>query len=289
MSPLPKIELSELITKYELHPEIMDIFVEGEFDRDFLSHYFESINKDIDATIIPIDFVKIQLESGNSNKEAVISLADLIERELKGTAINSVFIVDTDCDRLNNCVRSSKYLHYTDFTCMEMYFYNTSTLKKFFTFTCNLSDKDRESFISLAEVILPCLFTARSVNDILSLNISIPSFSAGLQSKGDLSTFSQTKYLNTLLPLVTPANSRNQVEIKFNNIYDTLPSDIRHKAHGHDFIALLFEFLWKQRSLKLINKGEDILRFGGRILGTALNTAELSENVLFRRLETRLL
>lgn len=289
MSSPPKIELSELITKYELHPELMDIFVEGEFDRDFLYYYFESNDKNIDVTILPIDFIQIESESGNSNKEAIISLATLIERELKGAVINSVFIVDADCDRLINRIRSSKYLYYTDFTCMEMYFYNASTLRKFLTFTCNLRKKDQEDFVRLAEAILPSLFAARTVNDIFSLNVSTPGFSAGLQSKGDFNTFSQEKYLTNLLSLVSPINIRNQVELKFKNVYGSLPSDLRHKAHGHDFIFLLFEFLWKHRSLKLINKGEDIVRFGGRILGTALNLAELSESVLFRRLETKLL
>lgn len=289
MSSLPQIEPSELITKYELHPELMDIFVEGEFDRDFLSHYFESIGKNIDVTVLPIDFIKIRSNSGNSNKEAVIALASLIELELKGININSIFIVDADCDRLNQRVRSSKYLHYTDFTCMEMYFYNSSTLKKFLTLTCNLGEPDREEFVRLAELILPCLFTVRTVNESLSLNISTPNFSTGLQSKGDLSTFSQRKYLANFLSLVSPVKDRKRVETEIQQVKGVLPDDLRHKAHGHDFILLLFEFLWKQRSLKLYNKGEDIVRFGGRILGTALNIAELAESSLFKRLDTKLL
>lgn len=289
MSKLPKIQPSELITKYELHPEIMDIFVEGDFDKDFICNYVNSNGKIIDATILPIDFIKITSDSGNSNKEAVITLATLVARELESSDINSVFIVDADFDRLKNEVRSCKYLIYTDFTCMEMYFYNTVTLRKFLTLTCNLGEKDREDFVHIAEIILPCLFTARIVNDILSLNVAIPGFSSGLKSKADLSTFNQEKYLLSFLSLVESSNIRCKAKQEFVQRNSTLPSDLRHKAHGHDFVFLLFEFLWVRKSLRLVNKGDDVIRFGGRILGTALNISELEECELFKRLATKLL
>lgn len=288
MTSLPQIEPSELITKYEFHPEIMDVFVEGEFDRDFLTSYLESVNQLTGITILPIDQVNINSPSTNSNKEAVITLANFIQNNLTNTTTNSIFIVDADCERINGSIRSSKYLHYTDFTCMEMYFYNSPTLRKFLCFTCNPTSKEEAEFIKLAELILPCIFTARSVNDLLALEVSVPNFSAGLKTKGDFGTFDNQKYLTNFSSLITNINNKKKAIKSFQEILNKLPEDLRHKAHGHDFINLLFEFLWKRGSLKLINKGEDILRFGGRILGTALNAKDLSDTKLFEYIHKNL-
>lgn len=287
MTVLPKIEPSELVTKYELHPEAMDIFVEGEFDKDFLLNYLSSRQSDIDATILPIDCVNIQADSSNSNKEAIISLSVLIENELKGIDISSIFIIDADSDRLRNKILSKKYLYYTDFTCMEMYLYNSSTLKKFLSFTCNLNDTDRDDFVNLAENILPYLFLARAINEELSINIGIPSFFAGLKKKGKLDTFSHEKYLSNYFSLISSASLRDSAKTACDHLIKSLPIDLRDKAHGHDFISLLFEFLWTQRSLKLHSKDDDVVRFGGRILGTAVNISEISQHTLFKRLDTK--
>jgi hypothetical protein len=286
MPILPQIEPSELITKYQLHPEIMDIFVEGEFDRDFLTQHFESIDKSVDVTILPIDCVNISGQSTNSNKEAVISLATLIDKELNNSTLNSVFIVDADCERVNGAPRSSRHLHYTDFTCMEMYFLNSSTLRKFFRLTCNLDPNEEIIFSNVAEKILPCLFTARAVNESETLGISIPNFNAGLKTKGDFNSFDAQKYLISFLSLIGNSQKKTDATKSFQSITQKLPNDLRHKSHGHDFISLLFEYLWKRGSLKLASKGEDIFRFGGRILGTAISTKELSGTSLFQHLHS---
>jgi len=284
MASIPKIEPSELITKYQLHPEIIDIFVEGEFDKDFLINHFESTGKLVDATVLPIDCVNIKAPSSNSNKEAVITLATFIDEKFINATIKSIFIVDADCERLNETTRSSKSLHYTDFTCMEMYFCNSPTLKKFLNFTCNLNSEEEAAFMNTAELILPSLFVARSVNELHTLGILIPDFSAGLKKKGDLNSFETQKYLMNFLSLIKNPTKKIKSENSFQENFEKLPHDLRHKAHGHDFIYLLFEFLWKRSSLKLINKGEDVLRFGGRILGSSLNTNEFSSTNLFHLL-----
>jgi hypothetical protein len=286
MSTLPKIEPIELITKYQLHPEIMDIFVEGEFDRDFITQHFESFDKSVEVTILPIDCVNVSAASSNSNKEAVITLATLIDKELNSLTLNSVFIVDADCERINGATRSNRYLHYTDFTCMEMYFCYSSTLRKFLRLTCNLDPNEEAVFLKIAEKILPCLFTARAVNELHTLGISIPNFSAGLKTKGDFNSFDPQKYLISFSSLIGNSEDRLKALNSFQLIAKRLPDDLRHKSHGHDFISLLFEYLWKRGSLKLASKGEDIFRFGGRILGTALDKKELLETRLFQHLHS---
>lgn len=295
MPALPQIEPDELITKYQLHPNIIDIIVEGEFDSDFLKNHLASLDSghctnvlSIDAVNITDDIVRSFKLKSKSNKNNVIAFALLLAKQIQGNSANAICIVDADCDRITNKIRSENYLHYTDFTCMEMYFFNTATLKKFLTFTCNLSDVDRELFISLAERILPVLFAARALNEELSLNVASPSYTSGLSSKSKIESFDSTKYQTVFFSNITSSEKKIKARTRFDEIFSKLPSDLRHKAHGHDFISLLFDFLWNKSSVKLHNKSEDVIKFGGRILGTAVDSKALFSTSLFSLLNSRI-
>lgn len=293
MKGIPRQELDELITKYILHPSIFDIFVEGDFDRDFLNQYIERRSNLPSVSVFSINTVDIpdeklaELNLGlGSNKNRVVALATLIEERLQNNMSSNVLcIVDADFDRILNQIMNKKHLMYTDFTCMEMYFCNSSTLKKFLTFTCRLKESLYDDFIKIASIILPIQFATRIANENLKLNTSIPKYSRGLKIKGDFHNFDRTKYWDAFISDGNLNLRRANILVELEARSNSLPKDLRHKAHGHDFVELLFEYSWKNGGIKLHNKDEEVLKFGGRLLATAQAVDSLAPEILFSRID----
>lgn len=296
MTDIPRQELEELVSKYTLHPSIFDMFVEGDFDRDFLNQYIECRSASSNVSVFSINTIDIpdrkltELKLGlGSNKNRVVALATLIEERLNNMPSNVFCIVDADFDRILNKTMNKKHLMYTDFTCMEMYFCNSPTLKKFLTFTCKLKESLYDEFIKIASIILPIQFATRIANENLKVNTPIPGYSRGLKIKGNFNSFDRTKYLDAFISDGNLKPKKAAIFIEQETVSNLLPKDLRHKANGHDFVELLFDYIWKNGGVKLHNKDEEVLKFGGRLLATAQSINNLSPESLFLRIDKSLL
>lgn len=291
MSAIPRRELEELIVKYEFHPSIFDTYVEGEFDYAFLTQFIETIPQKTSISVIQIDSIDIPssyldsfgLQRG-SNKNRVLALARILEARFGvARASNVSCIVDADNDRILNTLKAVHYALYTDFTCMEMYTYDPKTLRKFFEFTCHLKRELVDEFIDLANRVLPAQFAARCANEEMELGVAAPHFTSGLSKKRDFSSFDETKYFKVFSSLLNRDVRQKALELicDCQKLFD---KDLRHRANGHDFITLLFEFIWDKDALKLHNKEKDVIRFGGRLFATALEFQQLGNHPLFERI-----
>lgn len=288
------MNVEELYAKYFFHPEIMDVFVEGEFDRDFLDLFFIEASIFGGVSIFPIELVAIPNEDidrfklrHGSNKYRVIMLAKLLDEKFGVRNTNVVCLVDTDSDQVLQNIKQAHHLKYTDYTCMEMYLLNLPVITKFLEFTCKLPKAEKDEFLKVASLILPSQFALRIVSESLNVSVSVPDFSVGLSVKKNLLSFDSKKYVKNFLALTQLTAEKKK---EFISEFDTTlvaseTYDLRNKSHGHDFVSLLFEYSWLKGGVRLQNKDDEVVKFGGRLLSATLNTQSLLTENLFKCLD----
>lgn len=288
MATLPRREIDELVTKYELHPELIDIYVEGDFDRDFVNQFLSAIDTTATASVYSIDAVHVPVElvadlglGPGSNKNRVIALSATLERELGAACGGVICLVDADLDRVCERIASYPHLRYTDYTCMEMYALSEQSVNKFITFACNLSEQHTKDFLEVAVAILPVQFAARVTSAMLDLGVTVPAASTGFAVKRDFTSFDPNKYFERFVQAGHLFDRREEVRVLFDDVRSKLDKDLRHKAHGHDFVALLFAFSWEHGGIKLHSKDEDVLLFGGRLIASGIDLSSLRNENLF--------
>ena len=167
---------------------------------------------------------------------------------------------------------------------MEMYSLNDTSLRKFLRFTYNLKEGTASEFLAIALTILPVQFSLRAAIEALNLNVSIPPFSNGLLVKRDLAKFSGDRYIDGFLRTNSLSGRAEEIKTLLIDVNSKLDTAIRHKAHGHDFVELLFEFSWLRGGIKLHSKDADVLKFGARILTSGVDFVALAKEPLFASL-----
>ena len=290
MPDIPRQNIDEIVAKYELHPDLFDIYVEGAFDRDFIFEFLDSAGTRGDVSVYAIDDIEVPPEQVSalglghgSNRNRVLTLSKILEARLPAINTNIICLVDADLDRLYGQLRSWVYLAHTDYTCMEMYSLNDSSLKRFLRLTCNLGEGKASEFLAIASTVLPIQFCLRGAIEALGLNISIPPFSCGLRTKKDLTTFSADRYIDHFLRTNSLLDRSEEIKTQLTDLRSRLTDDIRHKAHGHDFVELLFEFSWLRGGVKLHSKEADVKKFGSRIVASQVDFAALAAEPFFCR------
>jgi len=288
LTSVPRKEISELVATYELHPNLVDIYVEGNFDRDFLNQYLDSaslrsivsVYSIADIELADSELVSLDLPLG-SNKHRVIALSKILDAELATQVPHVKCLVDADFDRVLGLIVQKPYLTYTDYTCMEMYALNIAALGKFIEFTCNLLEQEVTNFLAVASNVLPVQFALRVVVMQLNLNVAILPFDAGLTKKRDLNTFSSSRYISAFVQRNSLINRKTEIVERFAAVKSTHPTDLRDKAHGHDFVALLFEFAWNRGGIRLHNKTDDVVNFGARIVTAGIDFRHMAKEKVF--------
>lgn len=130
--------IEELVTLYQLEPEVRDIFVEGATDRNFLEWHLGDIadgNPLVRAYAVSerVDFpddLIIEQDMPTGERNRVICLAKSIEIMIPNHR-SAIFIVDRDYASLDaDAAPTIRGLTYTDFASMEAYAFNDRTLSK---------------------------------------------------------------------------------------------------------------------------------------------------------------
>jgi hypothetical protein len=158
--------LEELLTLYEVEPEIRDVIVEGRSDAAMVRWYLDShgVNCRVyaidDRVELGSDLV-LQHDQEVGAKGRVVTLA--VEASQAGVGSQLTCIADADSDRLLERTLSSEHLIYTDYGSVECYCLNTRTLDKFLRLV--IGAPQEVSAESVLEAVLICLsdiFTVRA-------------------------------------------------------------------------------------------------------------------------------
>lgn len=132
MEFVEKRKLSEVLVLYTLEPDLKDLYVEGVTDKLCYEPVIDCQNLNI-VEVDSIDFSELydsnpQLKRNNRKK--LIELSNQLNSAFGINLTNVCCIVDSDFDFFSKDVVWNCYLKYTDYTSLEMYFFNEKTMNE---------------------------------------------------------------------------------------------------------------------------------------------------------------
>lgn len=240
----------ELATQFYLEPEMREVIVEGRTDASLLRWYFSQTFPDADVrfyavqdrVLIDDDRVTSLGYLAGNNRGRVIATAQIVEESRPGQT-GGAFLADRDSASigLDPCPTVNG-LHYTDFTSIEMYFFNEKSIRKLLTVTLRAPAECRARDVISA--ITPALTTLFRVRAVLK---QVPPPTPKIASKviSDLKIYSDGATTLDVREAIQKSHGGNVDALveKCECIRIPEDADPRHYANGHDFSALLIRFL----------------------------------------------
>lgn len=274
MSSLPRRKLSELEFIYKQNQNLRDVYVEGEFDCNLIKWFFrecgiEHVNVyPISSIEIPDgDIVRVGLDA--NNRERVVYLSGFLrEKNVEKAAC----VIDADFSRILPSGKSVPPLFETDYSCIEMYFFNNSNLSKFLTLSCQKSGWPTELVLDALRLVLENFFLYRAANRELKWRMDwLDKIGDVKIIKGWSLDLKHDSFITRLLNKNCRLKERNKFEKYVENIRNCLTSDPRNQMNGHDFLALLTWYI-REKKVKCFTVCEETVR--------ACMMATLDHNIL---------
>ena len=218
-----------------------------------------------------------------NNRERVIFLAEYLSENIGREALQFTCVADCDFGRfLDTCVNIPALL-YTDYTCMEMYFFDKDTLDRFFQIYCNRSDWPTQIILDSMSLVLQEFFLFRLASEHLEWGMDFLDGIRCVDLRGWDILLDSKDYITRYLG----KNSRIKEIEEFRNTVvfykEKLKSDPRHQMHGHDFVDLLC-WLFHQKGLPGELKNKKVV---ARVLAISTDVNILKEFNMFQALLSR--
>lgn len=289
MTTLDQRRVEELIERYKLEPSLRDIYVEGELDKGILDWTLDvRTNNNIAVYEIATVFISPEQVLGyglyDNNKGRVIALAHLLRQHLAPDSLQVTCIVDKDLDAILNIDHNNELLLLTDYSCIEMYLYNTHTIDKFLQLAVRRFNKTAEEVLRELTPILENLFLARLANETLRLGLSEIQFERYCSLSRSNFNFDFAGYIRNYLISNRRAGELERFTQEIDRLRPLLNTDPRFQINGHDFIRLFACYIGKHRPR--LRQTFDTATVE-RMLFTAIERNQLNEDELFMRLAQR--
>ncbi len=245
--PAERRTIDELVTLYELEPDLRDIYVEGPSDKAILEGLLEEIGisgvsvSDISSVDIPADPGNEDDEDGN--RDRVVKLAKALGEALENSDVRLACIVDSDFDHLTASDGSAAFLLKTDYANMEMYFFSAHVMEKL-NRRCFRNRRITESMRQAFMVpTLQLLFRIRYANFELGWKLKKLPFDGFVSLKGDAFDFDGERYVREYVTKNGRYPDRSAFSQKVSGVAFPSELDPRCFIHGHDFTILLRKML----------------------------------------------
>lgn len=241
-------KISEVVSMYILEDELIDFYVEGITDKLILDNYKEFKQAKIEVIEINnLDFSDIVHDDLDlrSNKHKLIALS----RELSSIKLNSVVycLNDKDLDGILKPIEVNCNLIYTDYSCMEAYFFCEKPIKKFIDFSIRNFPYEVSHIISEISKVLRYLFICELVKEKFEINSKILKIESNLNINRDNGAieFIFSNYLDKFIIANGLQNKKIDIENFILEIEKTLDVDYRNTMNGHYFFEILFLYINK--------------------------------------------
>lgn len=284
---LPRRTIGEIITRYQLEPDLRDLFVEGSRDRDIYRWYLKECGYR-NITVLQIDTVEVTREIldfhdlGNGNRARLIGLAFELDTQFEAVLQFVRCIADSDFDFILGLHGGAQHLLYTDYTSVDLYTFGEEMLKKVLCLGFTHSEAQVESLLESITPILTEMFIIRAANERLGWGMTIPDFTRCCEIQGSRINFDRDVFVNRCLD----SNAKRGDRAIFDNVCTELEavqlSDRRKGIHGDDYFELLGWYLRRQRGWRGYARGERSIM---NVLVPALDDRLLAKEGLFARLK----
>lgn len=283
---IPQQKISELVIKYKLEPSLVDIYVEGEFDKKLLTWFIKEsgVKQDIriitpDAIDVPDSLLRTHSLNLNSNRSKVIAIAK--ELYIKVPEAKILCIADKDYDEyLPHPNYSEGNLIFTDYNSMDLYWLNDKVWNKIMILSFGYSsEKSSLIFNSLLEISTN-IFLMRLVNESLKLGLTLKEFCKSKYINIDNLEFDIEKYLRARLTSAGKISQYTAFRSEMGYLRSKLKTTPQSIVRGHDFFEILHYYLQKTKNhIKIVDHNSFQVAFMG-----CIELQDLKNNNLFDRI-----
>lgn len=236
-----KWTIEELIARYQLEPELCDVFVEGTFDREILTQHLHAPNTghafyEIDSVDVPAALLAVRgLTSGNKQRALALS------KELAKVPVEArvYCLVDRDLDHWFGDLEGSARLRWTTFCSIESHFLNVETIRDVMVTTSRAKIANFDAFVASLLSVLRQLYALRLADRALGLNLSWVAIRKYLSAKSGAIAFDLTGYTQALLNANSATRKKGEFLKTLDSWHKRLDCDIRLTCRGHDYTELL--------------------------------------------------
>jgi len=233
--------ISELIARYELEPELLDVFVEGTLDREILAQTVTGSQEtlafyEIDSVNVPVAVLtKYGLSSGN--KQRVLALS----KELTNLPHNAkvLCLADRDLDHWFGELQATQRLRWTVYCSIECHFLTQQTVSDILVTAGRVKIKKFETFVASLTHTLQVLFALRLADRQLNLSLKWVAHKKYLSRTEDSVVFDVDKYIIAVLSRNAQTARRTDFLESYKVWLQKFNCDIRFAARGHDYTDLL--------------------------------------------------
>lgn len=282
--------IKEVITLYELEPDIRDIYVEGITDKLVLDRFIEKYSfDDINVKLISdIDFSEINdkysFEIRRNNKNKLIALSkEILESEKVEEINNLTIIIDKDFDIIFNSLEINKYIKYTDYNSIELYLFNINSINNFFKHCKGFPTTAEDTLKSLTNILKDCFILGAVFYENKIGKDDRVDYLKSIEIKKTNISFCLKKHLIKDLNKLAKINELNSYEKRIKNIIEkTIKLEEKDLIRGHDFIEIFHEYFTKvKKELDFNLKAFEIVFF------QFIDYSELRKENLFKYLEEK--
>lgn len=282
--------IKEVITLYELEPDIRDIYVEGITDKLVLDRFIEKYNfDDINVKLISdIDFSEINdkycFEIRRNNKNKLIALSkEILESEKVEEINNLTIIIDKDFDVIFNSLEINKYIKYTDYNSIELYLFNVNSINNFFKHCRGFPTTGEDTLKSLTNILKDCFILGAVFYENKIGKDDRVDYLKSIEIKKTNISFCLKKHLIKDLNKLAKISELNSYEERIDNIKEkTIKFEVKDLIRGHDFIEIFHEYFIKvKKELDFNLKAFEVVFF------QFIDYSELRKENLFKYLEEK--
>ncbi len=290
MSDIPRKKLEELLALYTVEQGIFDIYAEGDVDAALLSWFVKpDYDPNQNVGIYAIDQIEVPsslvCEYGFevNNRGRVLALCAYLERHCGHDLRSAVGIIDSDFRKYVPEQPHSTLILVTDFSCLEMYFYNSDTLGKVLSLAFQSTSLSAHKVLEVCSPLLHELFLIRAVNYSMRLNLTYKDFVSFLSFDDSSVSLDRASYLRYYLSASGNLHKLQAVEQEIQILRSRFTSDVRDHIHGHDFLSIFGAWL-KSHYTKTLDKERCRPQAVFNCLICAVTKDELAQYSMFRTL-----
>lgn len=283
---IEKIKFTELLTKYDLEPSLIDIYVEGSEDESFYNYHLERMGKnlrfvDISSIEFPESLDLSQNNLENNNRDKILFLLSEINKKIPDNTVYG--IIDRDILKYTRGISDiPQNVFLTDFSCIEMYFFCPLSIAKVQQQTFNSINEEVIEKLQLLTANFSLIVIAEK-----NLKLSINKINSDKLFKSKFIdfnkfTFNLEKYLRGCLAQSNLSTKYDFVNKEISRVRSIIGSENPiNYINGHNFVNILTGYIAQTKSFRQI-KDKEVCN----IYKNAVETVFLEDFPLFKKLMT---